>query len=599
MPLLPPGSLISLSPLFPNESLPSLLFRLSAVNRYLHSPYEVIHICQERLPKPDNLLRPLEAETFQVLSEVVRIDANELYRASIHCFAPIFAFFTKESRSVTLPSGQVAPILVDVRRVREHLYLDSDAQFCPLCLEESPYHRITWIPQVVTVCLTHQCLLIKGCPQCGKNISIKDVVAQKCPKCEFILTEAPISNIAGDEFGLLSQAIIQYWLGVASAPDQYSQSGLPDTPPQVLYRVLEGLHSSITGVNSWEYFYTSTASLNTHHPYLLYATAMKGLVNWPEGFYQFLTAYKQRDNHPTTRRIWQDLGGLYTRWLERWWVGAEFDFVQNAFDKYMLGNYDITPSSAKIRRVKDPALRDKFAHLTETEAAQTLGTTPDMVKRLLETGHLTRYKPEQTLPGPQFKLVERAGVTKLQEQWQAGIPLAEAVQLLGTSEAILCALLDRGLIAADERDRLRYQALDDFIARLWGRAARRRVNYETPPVELAMALQKFSEHGFSTASIFEYLLSGELRFWWPSAGETRLNRLEIFHEDMEVVIKNLSLTSPVLSGQQIANILRVKLSTVSQWVKKGLLVPISKSKRGKVLYFHRGRALEFINSFRL
>ena len=78
--------LLCRSPLYPGESLLSLLTRLSALNQY-PTPTTVVTICRERLSEHDNVVRPIKAETYQILADLVGIDADELYAASVQQYA--------------------------------------------------------------------------------------------------------------------------------------------------------------------------------------------------------------------------------------------------------------------------------------------------------------------------------------------------------------------------------------------------------------------------------------------------------------------------------------------------------------------------------
>jgi hypothetical protein len=299
--------LLCRSPLQPNESLPSLLIRLSKENGY-HSPTMVARICRERSACHDRITQPTQSQTYEVLADLVRIEVEELYAASVHRFAPVIVPPSLKRQTIVLPSGQTVR-LQNYYFLREHTWPESDAQFCPLCLQDSAYHRLGWIPLAVSVCLTHHCLLVRGCPQCGQNLKISDILDTECPSCSLDLAEAPVVDVSADRTGLLSQMTIQSWLGLCSLTEAERGCLLPNQPPSVLYRFLDGLRKSIMGVRrSWDYLHkpsdsvpsrlfpcTSKSDITPAKSYILYTTAFKGVANWPNGFYGFLDAYKLRD----------------------------------------------------------------------------------------------------------------------------------------------------------------------------------------------------------------------------------------------------------------------------------------------------------------
>src|SRR5438067_947419 len=73
-------------------------------------------------------------------------------------------------------------------------------------------------------------------------------------------------------------------------------------------------------------------TLAPHAYYCLYTTAGTGIMNWPEGFYQFLDAYRAqmqrlKSSHGAPKA---DLGNLYTQWMRDYWQHPAFEFVHRA-----------------------------------------------------------------------------------------------------------------------------------------------------------------------------------------------------------------------------------------------------------------------------
>ncbi len=340
--------LLCRSPLRPGESLPSLLIRLARENFY-HSPTMVVQLCRERLTQRDQITRPTRTETFQVLAELVQIEADELYAASEHRFAPVITPPTCEQYFTALPSGKTVPVL-PYSFSRMQIWPKSNVQFCPLCLQESAHHRVDWMPLAVAVCLRHQCLLVRGCPRCQEPLKIRDILETRCPHCDFELTQAPIISVAADRFGLFSQSVIQSWLDLSPPRIVKTETSLPDEPPAALYRLLDGLRRAVMCVrHSWDYSYsapsevglplfpcTSKEDITPDKSYILYATALRGLVDWPRGFYDFLNAYLQRDGRVSRGHVRQDFGRLYVFWLTETEKHPALRFVKQAFGWYLL-----------------------------------------------------------------------------------------------------------------------------------------------------------------------------------------------------------------------------------------------------------------------
>jgi hypothetical protein len=155
-----------------------------------------------------------------------------------------------------------------------------------------------------------------------------------------------------DQFGLFSQSVIRSWLGLCSPTSVNLYEPLPDEPPASLYRLLDGLRRAVMSVQrSWDYLYNAPSGVGSPFfpcasklditpakSYILYATAFKAMVNWPQGFYDFLDAYRLRDGQLPSDYVRRDLGRLYSSWLKRSWSHPAFRFVQEAFDQYLLNS---------------------------------------------------------------------------------------------------------------------------------------------------------------------------------------------------------------------------------------------------------------------
>lgn len=71
--------------------------------------------------------------------------------------------------------------------------------YCPKCLEENPYHRLLWSIRDVSICVKHNMPLVYKCPNCNKEIKIKDLHGfETCPYCSYELLNTPIPEDVGD-----------------------------------------------------------------------------------------------------------------------------------------------------------------------------------------------------------------------------------------------------------------------------------------------------------------------------------------------------------------------------------------------------------------
>lgn len=358
-------------PLQPGESLPFFLIRLAYENSY-HVPTMVIQLCRERLSRRDTVTRPTHPETYQLLSALTRVEADHLYGACVHFFAAVLTPPTHPPQSLTLPSGKVVLFLPNILTDAQ-IWPETNVQFCPLCLQQAAYHRIDWLPVASAVCLSHQCLLRRGCPDCAANIPLQALIEARCPQCQFDLTRSPVTRVMGDDLGLFSQTVLRTWLGLGSLPTAKPLFPLPDHSPIVLYRLVDTLRWTMMRLDPhWDYLYRpqnivdlplvpcfSKQDITPVRSFLLYATAFKTLRNWPHGFFDFLDAYRLQIGNSGHGFIQQDFDYLYNACIQRLWRHPAFDFVQDAFDQYLFDNY---PSETLVRlhRVRHNPARFQF-----------------------------------------------------------------------------------------------------------------------------------------------------------------------------------------------------------------------------------------------
>jgi hypothetical protein len=585
--------LLCRSPLHPNESLPSFLIRLAAVNRYEYAPTQVMALCRQHLSVSDDVARPAKSETYRVLSELVGIDAQKLHAATVHHFAPLFMVPPYEAPTIRLAADQNVPVLGNCI-LRDHVWPDTQAQFCPFCLKESGYHQLTWTPFVVTICLKHCCLLVQSCPGCQQPLNIRAILQAKCFKCGFVLTEASTHRVATNKFALFSQAMIQSWLGLCSVSAQTDQ-GLPDQPPAILYHLLQGLHWVVVNVvQHWRLLNRSRFS--PIQRYRHYVTAFRGMVNWPQGFYDFLERYKQGWGHRSSPPA-------YPYWFDMLWQSPAFQFVQDAVDQYLLEHHSPLFLLRLQRTQASFTFRLKLPCLSETDAANVLNTTPMVIRRLIGAGYLAHYPAvEDEALARRLNLVSHVEVLRLQRQWSQAIPVADVANLLGTTDEVIrdlakVGLLDTGLsnLGQDNHcpEGVSWRALTTLTNRLQRTVRSHPATTALSLCSLEQVTHWIAPYGGNSAMIIQRILSKELHSYWPQQGY-RLDCLEIPRPDVDNLLEGQLTKAPRLTLNQVANMMGVTGTTILAWIKLDLLTIVA--QRNRVIYLDRAEVLSFINT---
>ncbi|SCX81127.1 TniQ protein [Paenibacillus polysaccharolyticus] len=134
------------------------------------------------------------------------------------------------------------------RQFMQH-YHQTKTKYCPRCLEEAWYHRLSWDVALFGVCLKHKVQLVEHCPCCSRVIRLDNLIGRGC-NCGFgyadlINTEVPPPRVLSAQktiqdvlHGKLSSVPIEG--GHTLSPQQYFEGlhlfmkMLDNMPVQVL-----------------------------------------------------------------------------------------------------------------------------------------------------------------------------------------------------------------------------------------------------------------------------------------------------------------------------------------------------------------------------
>jgi hypothetical protein len=356
--------------------------------------------------------------------------------------------------------------------------------------------------------------LTNECPACGKKLRINNLSAgRQCLHCSFDLSKGPVTNLADDDFGLFSQAVIQSWFGLVSPPEN---APLPGQPPAALYNFIYEIGRVLPKVkDDWSQFHrlVGLSSISPGEPgydrarsYLLYATAFKALCNWPQGLYDFLDDYKQYHIPESAGSPAADLRPLYTPWNSEQWQQPELQFAQDAFDDYLVSRYWLTPAVANLQRVKrNPDLAARFEYITAAQAGQRLGVTSWVVKRLGVLGFLDGRQVEcgDSPWRTAIDLVRQADIVDLQGRWNDPMPSGEIAYLLGIPESAVRELTQDGLW---ESDRPSYKAVITLLGDLYP--------CTNPLPRRESTIPVFEAGGLTAAQLIRGILARKIRGYW-------------------------------------------------------------------------------------
>lgn len=160
------------------ESLNGYLLRLAEANG-LKSVHELARLSGLRKGWKDQDYSPISTGW---LAWIARCDPHSLQDMTCYHLARHFgcAGFSVESSSPFF-RGSLSPFL----------------RYCPACLDEQPYYRLTWRFLALSGCVLHGCSLLDTCGHCLTPISLlpRRPHIACCPTCQGNLRTCPTSSL--------------------------------------------------------------------------------------------------------------------------------------------------------------------------------------------------------------------------------------------------------------------------------------------------------------------------------------------------------------------------------------------------------------------
>lgn len=572
-------TLLRRSPLLPDETLGSLLARLTQLNHY--EPARIMRkLCLDGTR--DKLHRPLKPETYCRLAQLTGLAPRTLYDATIHRLAPVILPRRVELSYFELPGGDTVPFLPTMH-VTNYVTDRKVVRYCPHCLAENAYERMAWRPRTALLCLKHQTVLRHGCPGCHQTPTAADLAAGACRACETDLTTLPTVHV--DEPGLIfTQQLLSACLGFAPPPDprdfpapfaSFADSPAAALSPRALYDVVEGLCDSL----SRSYGKNDRCPPDVPTSTWKYRMAVTALCDWPTEFHALVDSCRVK-HRQYTEGLTKRFNELYRVWLENRWRYPEFDFLQEAFSIYITQH--LQPTSAVLRswRFKDrPDLRAKFKYMKMGEAAQTLGVSSKTVEKLVAEGHLRGFGFDRVRT--RYRHFLRADVLALRDSWGDGLTLTQAATWVGVSEEILVAMVKRGLIEAERGPTVDDSAQWLFLPGALEAGLKRilqHVRYwdrERPDaLDLTAAAQKLFVIGLDAVGILESVTKRKLQAYRPLK-TNNLAALRFRAGDIQACIASKRMQHGWVTRQYLHKKFGVKFSVISKWVAHGLLKPVA------------------------
>jgi len=473
-------------------------------------------------------------------------------------------------------------------------------------------------------------LLVDRCQACGAGISTRTVIQARCRRCLADITKAKTISIADDEAGLRAQRIIQSWFMENATPGEFS---LPEQSPAVLYRIVDGLQRCMRILGDWDWPYlhhpgtkyhsiiseyrNNGQRLSVYESYRLYTTAFRGLMDWPKGFYDFLNNYRQKyvQHSPSVRpqetgnagelvpgSIQDNLGALYILWIRRYWTSPAYDFLQEAFKRYIAENYLLESSSERTsfhRQV--PELAGRLERVSISEACHILKTTPRTMELLVKSGQLT----DRSLEGSTDLLLDRREVLSLRSIWIDPLPLKQVAVLLGVTQELVGDLVETGLLssgqmpphylAAEQVTRTSVIGCLERVTKYTKDRFPQNLTDENIWLNALEAARLLVLNGIDAVTLFLWIVGGNLWACLPAGSCFQLESLLFARIDVQACLESIDVNDNLISRETAAMHLGIREVVLARWVRSGLIAP--RAVRNHIHYFDRTSLDNFMMSY--
>lgn len=587
--------LLRRTPLLPSESLPSLVERLAQLN-YYGGTSVLTWLCRAQqacLGNPDKVGRPRCGGTFLRLAHLTQLPVDQLIAASAHYFTPALA---PTGAAPTIADWLATPDQPRTLPSQAHFSLrpTTVAQYCPRCLQQAHYHRLSWLPAPVTICQQHLCLLVDHCPGCRRPIAIADIVCGRCSTCRAELSAAPAVSVADDNLGLHTQNLIGAWFGLGPMLPWDTAQHIPAPTLAVRFRLLEHLYRRLLGCReAWATWPTPLPGLDeqmTHintrshrlaarETYYLYRAAFAALLDWPQGLHRYLDAYSGwRTPAASASQRTKRLGTLQKDWLAPTWRTTDNDLCLQAFVDY-LRDRQIPFTVSLVNHLKDVTwFGDQTGLWTEQRVAQTLDLPRQDLARFYPHGPLGPCRwPLERASATYF---DRAKVLAIHHRWQTarGWSLADASCWLGLPESTVLMLVARGLLTplADSAapphcifDRQTVVAFFDRVAACTVFSQ----EFVGGLLHLDEAVRYIDHRAVDPATLLHAALNGILSVYRRHPELSALGH--VCFVDIQLIRQGHTLPTPLgwVRGLNFARNNNLEPETVQAWVDAGLIQP--------------------------
>jgi len=595
----------------PDESLLSYLVRLQLANGYdrLHWLTRGLRAWMGRA-LPTRFVTTDDVDFLAALATCTEVSTSTLYLLTLNRYAEALLPPGTPVRRVCLTDGNVLAFAGQLHRLVQRLRTDQMTPFCPHCLAQARYHRLSWLLISVFACVEHRCWLREICAGCGHPVSIVSVTNGICQVCHSDLSA--MTPIPLNPFTEGAQRALHSLLERGQLP---LADGLPELSAPACFRLLDGLITAVrqlgrerVGQSLPDSFIRqpfpagSRPSMSVQQWGALYSAAWDALQDWPRRFEDLLSAFRRQPKLYPGSGIRYELGSFYEIWLEKNWNHPDLAVVQTAFNQYLVANVPPSREIVRLKRMQQfPELRQQFAYIDIRNAARSLRVSPPKITRMIRDGYLRVYpQRDASRPG---RFVYRADLEAALTEREKVLHYRHAAAELQVTPQILREWVEAGLLQQSARRCLNGTMLP-VLCRADVAAFRRRLasqvqcHPERPldAVNLKETCTRNGKVGLNTVQVLERVLAGKLPAYHPDPELLSFSALWFAATDVAALTQQVKNENGWVGFLEVWRKFPVSRETIHLWIAQGHLTPIATFARAQ--YFARTQVEQFQQSLR-
>lgn len=389
------------------------------------------------------------------------------------------------------------------------IVLKNKVKFCPLCIQDSYYHRAEWCWLPIQMCSIHFVLLQEECPQCGTIITMRDFSDQVCGHCQFLYlrtSHSVVDNILYSESQFTLQRMLmenEYSPFKSLQIHQYLQLAFTS------FLFLDGVtdHTKLSD-DTLNIFINSNKK---HMPQsklrlsIAFADVHWMYHNFPDHFYSILNEFLRRNITGMKR-----YGALQK--LEEVLDNPSFKEIQDIYHTFLLTKLDegLVRKDLSIFK-KKPRLLENRQCIRREEVKETTRITYEKMHRLSTNipsllGIVCENRNNKYI-------VDKVSLEKCLEEESKWITKKETGLILGINVTSIQALIDNGYLTADNINSGRYKRLllsdvHEVMERCRGLVVQEMTQSS---LSLHDALIKYSVNNLTISSVIKSTISGQLK----------------------------------------------------------------------------------------